>query len=319
MCARIVPARLGIGRIAQQLAGDRRAADPAHHEGLAQPVGRRELEQHFRRPRTRPEGGAQHGKFGRPIQRGRAFALALGLPDRRIAPQDQPVPFTGHEGIEAPGLARGAARFTAQAFDRRGRPEVARRRRSEAGGDQIALIAHANGHSCGLWHKACRVVRGPRLSGRSYALSTNFAAMHGLYLEDLKVGMWAMFGKTVTDADVMAFAGVSGDTNPIHLHDGFARSTRFERRIAHGMLNASFISAVIGTKLPGPGSIYVSQMLTFQAPVGIGDTVTAICTITGIDDERRRVTLKTQCLKGDEVVVDGEATVSVPRRTPRPK
>ena len=150
-------------------------------------------------------------------------------------------------------------------------------------------------------------------------MSTDFAAMHGLYLEDLKVGMWAMFGKTVTDADIMAFAGVSGDTNPIHLHDGFARSTRFERRIAHGMLSASFISAVIGTKLPGPGSIYVSQTLTFQAPVTIGDTVTAVCTITGIDDERRRVTLKTQCLKGDEVVVDGEATVSVPRRTPRPK
>ena len=148
---------------------------------------------------------------------------------------------------------------------------------------------------------------------------SQFAAMHGLYLEDLKVGMSAMFGKTVTEADIMAFAGVSGDTNPIHLHDGFARTTKFERRVAHGMLSASFISAVIGTKLPGPGSIYVSQSLTFEAPVAIGDTVTAVVTIININGERRRVTLKTQCLRGDEVVVDGEAMVSVPRRTPRPK
>jgi 3-hydroxybutyryl-CoA dehydratase len=143
--------------------------------------------------------------------------------------------------------------------------------------------------------------------------------MNGLFLEDLKVGMSAMYGKTVTDADIKAFAGVSGDTNPVHLHDGFARSTKFEQRVAHGMLSASFISAVIGTKLPGPGSIYVSQSLSFEAPVSIGDTVTAVVTVTDINDERRRVTLKTQCLRGDDVVVDGEALVSVPRRTPRPK
>ena len=84
-------------------------------------------------------------------------------------------------------------------------------------------------------------------------MANAFAAMNGLYLEDLKVGMSAMFGKTVTEADIMAFAGVSGDTNPIHLHDGFARSTRFGQRIAHGMLSGSFISAVLGTRLPGPG------------------------------------------------------------------
>ena len=90
-------------------------------------------------------------------------------------------------------------------------------------------------------------------------MANAFAAMNGLYLEDLKVGMSAMFGKTVTEADIMAFAGVSGDTNPIHLHDGFARSTRFGQRIAHGMLSGSFISTVIGTKLPGPGSVYISQ------------------------------------------------------------
>ena len=96
--------------------------------------------------------------------------------------------------------------------------------------------------------------------------------MHGLYLEDLTVGMSAMFGKTVTEADIAAFAGVSGDTNPLHLHDGFAHATRFGQRIAHGMLSGSFISTVVGTKLPGPGSIYVSQTLSFTAPVSIGDT-----------------------------------------------
>ena len=148
-------------------------------------------------------------------------------------------------------------------------------------------------------------------------MSTNLAAMHGLYLEDLKVGMSAMFGKTVTEADIAAFAGVSGDTNPLHLHDGFAHTTRFGQRIAHGMLSGSFISTVVGTKLPGPGSIYVSQTLNFTAPVSIGDTVTAVCTITDINQERRRVTLKTQCLSGETVVIDGEAVVSVPRRTPK--
>ena len=139
-------------------------------------------------------------------------------------------------------------------------------------------------------------------------MTTNFSAMNGLFLEDLKVGQQAMFGRTVTDADIVAFAGVSGDTNPIHLHDGFARTTRFGQRIAHGMLSGSYISTVIGTKLPGPGAVYISQTMNFMAPVIAGDTITAI------DDKRRRVTLKTQCLKGDTVVIDGEAVVLVPRR-----
>src|SRR6476660_7844025 len=127
--------------------------------------------------------------------------------------------------------------------------------------------------------------------GRTAEVSNTFAAMHGLYLEDLTVGQSAMFGRTVTEADIAAFAGVSGDTNPIHLHDGFARTTRFGQRIAHGMLSSSFISTVIGTKLPGPGAVYISQSLSFLAPVLIGETITAIATITAIDEKRRRVTL----------------------------
>ena len=145
-------------------------------------------------------------------------------------------------------------------------------------------------------------------------MTQSFEAMNGLFLEDLSVGQSAMFGKTVTEADIMAFAGVSGDTNPIHLHDGFAKTTRFGQRIAHGMLSGSFISTVVGTKLPGPGAVYISQTMNFMAPVLIGDTITAVATVSAIDDKRRRVTLKTQCLKGDTVVIDGEAVVLVPRR-----
>ena len=145
-------------------------------------------------------------------------------------------------------------------------------------------------------------------------MTQSFEAMNGLFLEDLSVGQSAMFGKTVTEADIAAFAGVSGDTNPIHLHDGFARTTRFGQRIAHGMLSGAFISTVVGTKLPGPGAVYISQTMNFMAPVLIGDTITAVATISSIDEKRRRVTLKTQCLKGDTVVIDGEAVVLVPRR-----
>ena len=145
-------------------------------------------------------------------------------------------------------------------------------------------------------------------------MTVTYDAMQGLFLEDLNVGQQAMFGRTVTDADIAAFAGVSGDTNPIHLHDGFAKTTRFGQRIAHGMLGASYISTVIGTRLPGPGAVYVSQSLAFMAPVLVGDTITAVATVSAIDVERRRVTLKTQCLNGDKVVIDGEAIVLVPRR-----
>ena len=148
-------------------------------------------------------------------------------------------------------------------------------------------------------------------------MTQTFEAMNGLFLEDLKIGQSAMFGRTVGHADIVAFAGVSGDTNPIHLHDGFAHTTRFGQRIAHGMLGASYISTVIGTKLPGPGAVYISQTMNFLAPVIIGDTITAVATITAIDEKRRRVTLKTLCFNADKVVIDGEAVVLVPRRDVR--
>jgi len=137
---------------------------------------------------------------------------------------------------------------------------------------------------------------------------------HGYYLEDLSTGMTAAYAKTVTDADVVLFAGITGDSNPVHLDQEFAKKTLFEGRIAHGMLTASFISTVLGTKLPGPGCIYVSQNLKFKAPVRIGDTVRARVTITAINQERGRVTVETVCCVGGTVVIEGEAELLVPRR-----
>ncbi len=137
---------------------------------------------------------------------------------------------------------------------------------------------------------------------------------HGYFLEDLTVGMSESFSKEVSDSDIVGFATVSGDTNPVHLEEDFARQTRFKERIAHGLLSASFISAVLGTRLPGPGCIYLSQNLKFRAPVRIGDTVTAKATITDIDWDKGKVSLETVCTVGDKVVVDGQAQLLVSRR-----
>jgi 3-hydroxybutyryl-CoA dehydratase len=137
---------------------------------------------------------------------------------------------------------------------------------------------------------------------------------HGFYLEDLEVGMTGLYAKTVTDADIVMFAGISGDTNPVHLDALFADQTAFKGRIAHGMLSASFISTVLGTRLPGPGCIYLSQSLKFRAPVKAGDTVTARVTLKDIDPDTKRITLDTVCSVGDTVVVDGEAVLIVNRR-----
>lgn len=142
-----------------------------------------------------------------------------------------------------------------------------------------------------------------------------YQALHGYYLEDLQVGMSAVYSKTVTEADIIMFAGVSGDTNPVHLDEAFAAETPFKGRIAHGMLGASLLSTVFGTKLPGPGCIYVSQDLRFKAPVRIGDTVVAKVTISEIVPEKRRVTFACECRVGDTVVIDGAATLMVNRKT----
>lgn len=137
---------------------------------------------------------------------------------------------------------------------------------------------------------------------------------HGYYFEDLSVGMSEAFAKTVTDADIVGFADITGDTNPIHLDDGFASESPFKDRIAHGMLSAGLISAVLGTRLPGPGCIYLSQSLRFMAPVKIGDHVVATATITDKIDKGRRIVMETVCKVGDTVVIEGEAVLKVSAR-----
>ncbi|MEM1400612.1 MAG: MaoC family dehydratase [Pseudomonadota bacterium] len=126
--------------------------------------------------------------------------------------------------------------------------------------------------------------------------------------------MSASVARTVTDAEIVLFSGITGDTNPIHLNQDYAASTMFKGRIAHGMLTGGLISAVLGTRLPGPGSIYVSQSMKFRAPVRIGDTVTARVTVAEIIPEKSRVRVVTQCFVDDTMVVDGEAIMMVPSR-----
>jgi 3-hydroxybutyryl-CoA dehydratase len=138
--------------------------------------------------------------------------------------------------------------------------------------------------------------------------------MSDLYLEDLTVGYTVERRQTVTAAAIDAFAAVTGDDNPVHMDAAFAATTPFGGRIAHGMLTASYISAVLGTQLAGPGSIYVSQSLRFRRPVRIGDEVIARVKITEIDTDRSRVTLETTCQVGGKTVVDGEAVVMVQKR-----
>lgn len=138
--------------------------------------------------------------------------------------------------------------------------------------------------------------------------------MPGLFLEDLTVGQSAELVRTVTEGDIVAFAQVTGDTNPVHLDADYAATTSFGERIAHGMLSAGYISAVLGTTLPGPGAVYLSQTLNFKRPVKIGAEVVARVTVTAIDEAKARVTLDTTCLVGGKAVVGGEAVVLVPRK-----
>jgi len=138
--------------------------------------------------------------------------------------------------------------------------------------------------------------------------------LHGYYLEDLEVGMSASYAKTISEADVYMFAGISGDNNPVHINEEYAKTTPFEKRIVHGMFSAALISTVAGTRLPGPGAIYVDQQIKFKAPVYIGDTAQATVTVKEINERRRRVICQTDVTVGDKVVATGEATFMVDRR-----
>ena len=128
----------------------------------------------------------------------------------------------------------------------------------------------------------------------------------GYDIEDLKEGMSASFAKTITEADIVLFAGVSGDNNAVHTNEEFAATTAFGGRIAHGFLTASVISAAVANRLPGPGTIYLGQQLRFRAPVRPGDTVHATVTVKSIDVAKARAVLDTVCRVRDTVVIDGE-------------
>ena len=130
-------------------------------------------------------------------------------------------------------------------------------------------------------------------------------------IDELEPGQSACYERAVTEDDIAQFAALSGDDNPVHLDEDFAAKTLFKGRIAHGMLSAAFISTAVGTKLPGYGSIYVSQSLRFRAPVRIGDTVVTTATVKDINRERKRVTMETVCTVGDMVVLEGEAELMV--------
>lgn len=138
--------------------------------------------------------------------------------------------------------------------------------------------------------------------------------IHGYFIEDLELGQSASFTKTITDADVTLFAGISGDLNPIHINNEFAQASRFKERIVHGSLTASLVSTVLGTKLPGPGAIFVSQETHFRAPVKIGDTVTASVKLIELNREKKRAIFQTECTVGPTIVLDGKATVFVESR-----
>jgi len=135
-----------------------------------------------------------------------------------------------------------------------------------------------------------------------------------VYFEDIKIGDSAEYAKTITEADILMFAAVSGDDNPVHINQEYAETTPFQTRIAHGMLTASLISTVVGTKLPGNGTIYLSQSTRFKAPVRIGQTVTARATVVEVFPEKKRVKLATQCLVQGKVILDGESLVIAPSR-----
>ncbi len=140
--------------------------------------------------------------------------------------------------------------------------------------------------------------------------------MIGKTIDELHTGDTAEFTKTISESDIYLFAGVTGDLNPAHINESYAKNTFFKGRIAHGMLLAGFVSGVIGMKLPGPGSIYIRQELKFLAPARIGDTITARVEITQMQSEKNRITLRTTCTNQENtLVLDGEAMISPPKKS----
>lgn len=139
--------------------------------------------------------------------------------------------------------------------------------------------------------------------------------MTGKTIDQIAKGDVSEFTKTVSESDIYQYAGITGDFNPAHVNEAYASKTFFKKRIAHGMLSAGFISAILGNHLPGPGSIYVKQELNFMAPVYIGDTITARAEVIHVDKEKNRVTLSTNCFNQEgTMIIKGEAVLSPPKK-----
>jgi 3-hydroxybutyryl-CoA dehydratase len=150
-------------------------------------------------------------------------------------------------------------------------------------------------------------------------MSMNDSEVTSYFIEDLQVGQSASYERVISEADVREFALMSGDFNPVHLDEAYAQATRFKGRIVHGMLPVTFVSTVLGTKLPGAGCIFMSASFRFKAPVRIGDTVVATCTVREINAAKGRVTFDCSCSVGPTTVVEGEALCKVPSRESPPE
>lgn len=131
-------------------------------------------------------------------------------------------------------------------------------------------------------------------------------------IEDIKVGMRVSYSQTITDADIKAYAGLSGDHNPVHVNEEYASESRYGRRLAHGLMSAGFFSALFGMRLPGPGCVYVSQNIQFKRPVYINDTVTATAEVTDVCIKRKRVFFSTNCYVKNKIVISGDAEIYIP-------
>ena len=149
---------------------------------------------------------------------------------------------------------------------------------------------------------------------RPTAIIATMEELHGYFIDEIKVGMTAVYVRTVTETDIVQYAQISGDDNPLHVNEEFAKQTVFKGRIAHGMLTCGYISAVLGTKLPGPGCAYLNQNLNFRAPVRIGDTVQTRVTVKEVAVEDNLVICEVVCSIGEKVVIDGISTLWVPNR-----
>ncbi|MDL2346103.1 MaoC family dehydratase [Campylobacter hyointestinalis] len=131
-------------------------------------------------------------------------------------------------------------------------------------------------------------------------------------IKDIKIGMKATYSQTITDTDIKAFAGISGDRNPVHLDEIYAQNSRYKKRIAHGLISASYFSALFGTRLPGEGCVYASQTLNFKRPIYVGDTVTAQIEVINIYIDKKKILFRTTCTVKNRIVIDGEAEIFIP-------